>query len=115
MTRHKVGKIIKVTVTGVEKYGIFVACDEYYDGLIHISEISHGFVRDPLDFVSIGEEINAEIMEIDDNSNKLKLSIRNVNYKKKVRKKIKIRETSQGFLTLKQMLPEWIAKSVKEE
>jgi general stress protein 13 len=115
MTKHKVGKIIKVTVTGIEKYGVFVACDEYYDGLIHISEISHGFVRNPIDFVSIGEVINAEILEVDDHGNRLKLSIKNVNYKKKPRKKIKIKETSQGFLTLKKMLAEWISKSVKSD
>ncbi|UKI27774.1 MAG: S1 RNA-binding domain-containing protein [Bacilli bacterium] len=38
--------VIKVTVTGVQKYGAFVNTeDDNYDGLIHISEISYGYVK----------------------------------------------------------------------
>ena len=52
MIPYKKGQIIKGTITGIEKYGAFVSLDEYYTGLIHISEISHGFVRDINDFVN---------------------------------------------------------------
>lgn len=45
MTKFKKGEIIKGTVTGIEKYGIFVNLDNYYTGLIHISEISNFFVK----------------------------------------------------------------------
>ena len=40
MDKYKVGKIVVGNVTGIEKYGIFVCLDDYYTGLIHISEIS---------------------------------------------------------------------------
>lgn len=40
MSDYKVGKIVKGTITGIQKYGIFVDLDNYYSGLIHISEIS---------------------------------------------------------------------------
>ena len=40
---YKVGDIISGQVTGIEKYGIFVNIDPWYDGLIHISEISSNY------------------------------------------------------------------------
>ena len=52
MSKYENGKIVTGCVTGIENYGIFVSLDEYYSGLIHISEISHGFVKDVHDFLS---------------------------------------------------------------
>ena len=46
MSDYKPGKIVKGIITGVQKYGIFVDLDNYYSGLIHISEISDLFVKD---------------------------------------------------------------------
>lgn len=110
---YKKGKVIKVTVTGIENYGIFVACDDYYSGLIHISEISHNFVKNVNDFVKIDDIIYAEILEVDPKLNRLKLSIKNIDYKKNVRARRKeIIEVGSGFGILEKKLPEWI-KSVK--
>ena len=53
MTKYKKGKIVKGTVTGIESYGAFVSLDDYYSGLIHISEISHDFVKNTHDYVEI--------------------------------------------------------------
>lgn len=114
MDKYKEGKIIKGTVTGIEPYGIFVSFDDYYSGLIHISEISYNFVKDINSFVKIGDVINTEIIGIDEDSNHLKLSIKNINYKLKTpRKKRKIIETKQGFRTLAHNLPLWIEKKLK--
>lgn len=115
MANYKKGKITKGIVTGIENYGIFVSLDEYYTGLIHISEISHNFVRNINDYVSIGEEISVEILEVDDEQSHLKLSIKNINYKKKKNfKKKKIIETSLGFRTLAYKLPIWIEEKLKK-
>ena len=113
MINYRKGKVVRATVTGIEVYGIFVSLDEYYSGLIHISEISHGFVKDVHDFVNIGDEINAEILEVDSELCHLKLSIKNINYKKiaKPRKK-KIIETPLGFKTLQYKLPIWIEENL---
>lgn len=114
MDKYKEGKIIKGTVTGIEPYGIFVSFDDYYSGLIHISEISYNFVKDINSFVKIGDVINTEIIGIDEDSNHLKLSIKNINYKLRTpRKKRKIIETKQGFRTLAHNLPLWIEKKLK--
>lgn len=114
MADYKKGKIAKGIVTGIEKYGIFVSLDDYYSGLIHISEISHDFVRNVNDYVTIGEEIYVEILDVDSDQSHLKLSIKNINYKKKSNyKKRKIVETSLGFKTLAYKLPIWIEEKLK--
>lgn len=115
MTKYKKGKLVKGTVTGIETYGVFVSFDEYYSGLIHISEISHGYVRNIHDFVNVGDIIYVEILEVDEDLSHLKLSIKNINYKRNtvVRKK-KIRETSLGCKTLMYKLPIWIDEKVKK-
>ena len=115
MTKYKKGKIIRGTVTGIESYGVFVSCDEYYSGLIHISEISHGFVKNVADYVNIGDVINVEILDVDESLGQLKLSIKNIDYKKhKATRRRKIVETSLGFSTLAYHLPIWVEEGVKK-
>ena len=115
MGKYQKGKIVQGVVTGIETYGAFVSFDEFYSGLIHISEISHSFVKDINEFVQVGDIINTEIMEVDDSLFQLKLSIKNINYKnvKNARKK-NIVETKSGFATLEKKLPLWIEESIKK-
>ena len=115
MGKYQKGKIVQGVVTGIETYGAFVTFDEFYSGLIHISEMSHGFVKDIHDFVKVGDIINTEILDVNDNLFQLKLSIKNINYKNvKNAKKKNIIETPSGFKTLGQKLPIWIEESVKK-
>lgn len=115
MSKFRKGKIIRGTVTGIESYGVFVSCDDYYTGLIHISEISHGFVKNINDFVKIGDLIQVEVLDVDEELGHLKLSIKNIDYKKKfISKRKKIIETPLGFKTLEYKLPFWIEDSLKK-
>ena len=115
MTKYKKGRIIRGTVTGIESYGVFVSCDEYYSGLIHISEISHGFVKNVADYVNIGDVINVEILEVDETLGQLKLSIKNIDYKKhNATRRTRIKETNLGFSTLAYHLPIWVEEGVKK-
>ena len=108
------GRVLKGVVTGIEPYGVFVQFDDYYSGLIHISEISDGFVKNLNDFVKVGEIINAKIIDVDDQMGHLKLSIKNIQYKeKKITKRRKIIETPLGFKTLAYKLPFWIEESLQ--
>ena len=115
MTNYTRGKVVKGTVTGIESYGVFVSLDEYYSGLIHISEISHSFVKNIEDFVKIGDIIYVEVLDVDEQLCQLKLSIKNINYKKNPNfRRRKIRETSLGFKTLAYKLPIWIEENLKK-
>lgn len=118
MASYKKGNIVTGTVTGIESYGVFVSFDEYYSGLIHISEISHGFVKDVHDYVKVGDTIKVEILEVDETSSHLKLSIKNLVEKGSVvqrKKKRKIEETPSGFHTLAKKLPIWIKENLKKQ
>ena len=116
MTKYMKGKVVKGTVTCIEPYGAFMSFDEYYTGLIHISEISKGFVKDIHDFVNVGDHIYVEILDVDDEEAHLKLSIKNINYKINGKpKRRKIVETPHGFTTLRQKLPFWITKQIKKQ
>lgn len=115
MNRYKKGEIVTGCVTGIEKYGIFVSLDEYYSGLIHISEISDFFVKDPSDYVHVGETIKALVIDDSDvDSYHVKLSIKNIDYKFSRKRKKKILETPNGFHTLSQCLPRWISEKKQE-
>lgn len=118
MANYKKGNIVTGTVTGIESYGVFVSFDEYYSGLIHISEISHGFVKDIHDYVKVGDVIKVEILEVDEETSHLKLSIKNIGVEKPKsnrRKKRKIEETASGFRTLAKKLPYWIKENLKKQ
>ncbi len=107
MAKFKVGEVVEGLVTGVEQYGIFVSLDEYYSGLIHISEISDGYVRDINNFVNIGETIKVRVLDSDDDTFHVKLSIKNLDYRIN-RNNSKIQETGSGFEILKNNLNKWI-------
>lgn len=115
MEKLKKKDIIKVTVTGVQKYGAFVNTKEdNYEGLIHISEISYGFVKNVNDYLKVGDNIYAEIVDIDDNDNHLKLSIKDIDYKKDGARLKRMAETKSGFKPLKDNLDIWINQKIKE-
>ena len=116
MSKYRKGNIVKATVTGIESYGVFVSFDEYYTGLIHISEISNSYVNDINDYVSVGDVISVKILDIDVEEGHLKLSIKDIEYKKiKKIKRHRIKETPQGFKTLAYHLPTWIENSLKNK
>ena len=109
---YKVGDVIECRITGIEKYGIFVAVDKNYNGLIHISEISNGFVKSINDYVSIGEVIKARIIDIDEKEKKIKLSIKNLNYNNDEIQFIE--SNTDGFKSLKDNLHVWMEEKLKE-
>ena len=114
MANYKVGEIVKGCVTGIEKYGIFISLDNYYSGLIHISEISDDFVKNINDYVHIGETIKAKILEINTEECHIKLSIKNIDYRFNKRSRNKIEETSNGFKSLGSALEKWISDKLEE-
>lgn len=114
MAKYETGEIVLGCVTGIEKYGIFVNLDEYYSGLIHISEVSSSFVRNINDYVKIGETIKVKVLEEDEESHHVKLSIKDFEYRIGKKKNEKIAETNNGFSTLHSKLEQWIEEKYNE-
>lgn len=115
MTQYKEGKVVKGNITGIEKYGIFVNLDNYYSGLIHISEISDSFVKNINDYGKVGDTVYAKILEVDEATNHLKLSLKDIKSKNdKNTKKTYIRETGTGFVKLRENLNFWVEEKLKQ-
>ena len=70
MPNIEVGGIVKGKVTGVENYGIFLLINNYYTGLIHISEVSDNFVKNIFDYVEVDDEIYSKVIAIDEDNKK---------------------------------------------
>ncbi|MBQ2872498.1 MAG: S1 RNA-binding domain-containing protein [Bacilli bacterium] len=110
----KVNDIIKVTVTGIQKYGAFVLINDKYDGLIHISEISSGYVKNINDYIKIKDKIYAQVVDVDVENNKFKLSIKNIDYRNDGKIISSEDNFSNGFEPLKEHLDLWINEKIKE-
>jgi len=110
---YKISDIVKGQVSGVEKYGIFVNFEGPYSGLVHISEISSGYVKEVKDYVSVGEEIYCKIIDIDSETKHLKLSIKDINFKTDGSELIES-ELAKGFNPLKEKLPIWTKEKLEE-
>lgn len=110
----KVNDIIEATVTGIQKYGAFVLINDKYDGLIHISEISSGYVRNINDYIKIKDKIYAQVVDIDKENNKFKLSIKNIDYRNDGKIINSEENFSNGFEPLKEHLDLWINEKIKE-
>lgn len=110
----KINDVIKVKITGIQTYGAFVSTNDNTEGLIHISEISYGYVKNINDYIKIGDKIYAEVIGYNDNNKQLKLSIKDIDYKNDGSKLKRIAETKNGFKPLKNNLDKWINDKIKE-
>jgi small subunit ribosomal protein S1 len=63
-------------VTRIEKYGVFVDIEAERPGLVHISEMAHGYVRTPTDIVQKGDEVNVKVLKVNRRKKQIKLSMK---------------------------------------
>ncbi len=131
MSNYEVGSIVEGKVTGIKPFGAFVALDEKKQGLVHISEVAHGFVKDINDVLKVGDEVKVKIMNVEEESGKISLSIRATQEApERPARPAKPRSTGgnpgggggrkpqqqqkapqQGFNTLEDKLKEWLKQS----
>jgi small subunit ribosomal protein S1 len=75
----EVGDTVTATVSNIEPYGVFVDLGEDLEAFLHVSEISWDKnVKHPKDYLSINEEINVEVIEIDKENRRLRVSLKNL-------------------------------------
>jgi uncharacterized protein len=70
------GMILEGTVTNVTNFGAFVDIGVHQDGLVHISALSHNFIKDPREAVKAGDIVKAKVMEVDVPRKRIALSLR---------------------------------------
>ena len=119
--KYEPGEKLTGTVTGIQPYGAFVALDEETQGLVHISEITYGFVKDINDYLKVGQKVKVEVLEVDEAAGKISLSIRALLENPSITQRDegprqplqdRIDEgDSEGFNSLKEKLQDWINQS----
>ncbi|MFY4845093.1 S1 RNA-binding domain-containing protein, partial [Aliarcobacter butzleri] len=78
----EVGDTITVTVSNFESYGAFVDLGNDIEGLLHISEISwNKNLKNPKELLTIGDEINVEVIELNVEQKRLRVSLKNLQEK----------------------------------
>ena len=70
------GQVLTGTVRNVTDFGAFVDVGVKHDGLVHISEMSNSFVKNPSDIVSVGDIVKVKVIGIDKDRQKVKLSMK---------------------------------------
>jgi len=73
---YAVGKTVKGKVVRIADFGAFVALDDYIDALLHISEISREKVKKVDDVLSIGQEIEAKVIDYNETEKRISLSMK---------------------------------------
>ena len=74
-----VGDTVTATVSNIEPYGVFVDLGEDLEAFLHVSEISWDKnVKHPKDYLTNNEEINVEVIEIDKENRRLRVSLKNL-------------------------------------
>lgn len=113
---HEVGSIVEGKVVSIQPFGAFVAIDDETEGLVHISEIANQFVKNIQDFVKVGDMVKVKILSIDENKNRISLSIKATLPKQETKKPSRPRpkqinkkkatpsNDDEGFLLLKDKL-----------
>jgi uncharacterized protein len=66
-------------VTNVTAFGAFVDIGVHQDGLVHISELADRFVKDPSEFVKVGQKVQARVLGIDLKRKRISLSMKGLN------------------------------------
>ena len=67
---------VKGTVVRIETFGVFLDIGAERPGLIHISELAHGYVRTPSDVVKDGDELEAQVIDVNKKKKQIKLSLK---------------------------------------
>lgn len=96
------GDTITVTVSNIEPYGIFVDLGNDIEGFLHISEITWDKnIKHPKDYLTVGQEIDVEVIEINSKTHKLRVSYKRLQPKpfEEFTKKFKEGDTVTGTVT----------------
>ncbi|WP_423363183.1 CvfD/Ygs/GSP13 family RNA-binding post-transcriptional regulator [Mycoplasma sp. P36-A1] len=121
--KHRKGDIVEGKIISIKPYGAFIVLDNDETGLLHISEISHDYVKSVDSLLKIGDKVKVKIMDVDTSNNHIIFSRRAITKPRRRTKnkslynknKELISETKKGFDELRLKLPQWIEQYRKGE
>lgn len=106
--------VIKGTVTRLEKFGVFVDIGAERPGLVHISELTHDYIKTPGEVVKEGDEVEVKVLEVNRQKKQIKLSMKALEEKpEKVVKVIqaKIEKKEKEATTAQAQQPETVKEA----
>ena len=75
-TKYAVGNVVKGTVARMTDFGAFVQLEDGIDALLHVSQISKEHINKPSDVLSVGQEIEAQVVDLNEAEKKISLSMK---------------------------------------
>ena len=76
MEKNPVGSVIKGKVVSIVPFGVFVEIAPRIEGLVHVSEVAHNFVKDLNEIIKVGDEVEVKVLSYDEENRKINLSIK---------------------------------------
>lgn len=76
--KYPEGSVVLGKVVRINDFGAFVELEPGVDGLVHISKISHDRINNPADVLSVGQDIKAKILSVDEEQKRISLSMKDV-------------------------------------
>ena len=70
------GMVLDGVVTNVTAFGAFVDVGVHQDGLVHVSELAHSFVKDPAEVVKVGDRVKVRVLKVEKDRKRIALSIK---------------------------------------
>ena len=74
--KYSIGETVKDKVVRIVSFGAFVEVEKGIDGLVHVSQISHEWLENPTSVLKVGDEVEAKILDMDVEKEKMTLSIK---------------------------------------
>jgi len=93
--KYKLNDVIEAPISRISQFGAFMDLDGGIQGLIHLSEISHGVVKDIRDFVKVGEMVKAKIINFEPKKKRIGLSLKALQEAPKTTKTEEKKETKK--------------------
>lgn len=116
---YKIGDVIHGKITGIQPYGAFVSLSNETQGLVHISEVKHGYIKNISEVLTVGDDVTVQVIDYDEYTKKISLSLRVLDeavvyhhYNKK--KYFTNKNKKIGFASLGKELPKWIDQAMDE-
>ena len=96
----EVGSVLNGTVSGITKFGAFIDLGDKQTGLVHISEVAHGYVEDINDVLKVQDAVKVKVLSVD--GSKIGLSIRQTQEKPQVEerrpeRRVQSRQSAESF------------------
>ena len=96
----EVGSVLNGTVSGITKFGAFIDLGDKQTGLVHISEVAHGYVENINDVLKVQDAVKVKVLSVD--GSKIGLSIRQTQEKPQVEerrpeRRVQSRQSAESF------------------